>query len=192
MNEAYYERLFRAAEQNQIRSGEIKGAQDLEKITWPKTPHYGFDHAKQTSQLAVHIGQTLNLSAREIDVLKAAATFHDFGRTKSWQEEEPGHAIESARLAHEYMHKSQSWGDGDFINAVCRVIERHSLKGIPPSEPMLVALWDAECFEAARFAPDTEEGEQICHARFARVITPWAKLQEHQRRWKKYRGWKKP
>ena len=73
-------------------------------------------------------------------------------------------------------------------DGVCRLIAQHSLGGAPPTDPRLVAVWDADCFESVRLAPGTREGTVVKNRRLAKCITNWAQQEENQRTWRDHRG----
>lgn len=208
--------LMRNAAINQQRVGDIAGGADLSKIDWPEQPYYGWDHARDTSQLAVHIAQGMDgsavwngakLDAKDIEVVKAAALFHDLGRTEDWRVAAPGHRHASAEAARQLMREdSAAWFRRDLIDDVCRLITQHVMPRVDgdgnfrddrgdivvptlPTDPRLQCLWDAEAFEGMRFSPGTWEGSVVLKARLAHLCTPWAKLTEHQRRWRERKGW---
>ncbi len=170
---------------------------DIRTIVWPseKKPgvldEYDFYHHKWTTHLAIHIAEGFEtpLSPRELKVLRSAAMLHDLGREEGWRSQDPHHAERSARLAHDHMIKTPLWADRELVNEVCTLIKQHSLSRAPTS-PMLLALHDAECFESARLAPSTMDGIQNMAKRMDQCITPWARLLEHQRRWRDMRGLK--
>lgn len=183
------ERMFHAAQANAQRAGDIAGATSLEKISWKAEP-FGYDHARQTSRLAVHIAESLGLTGRDLQVVKAAGLFHDIVREGPWQQPDPGHNMRCAIAAEEAMRNDPEWwAQKDLHEEICRVIAQHSLDGPQPSDPRAQALWDADSYEAARFAPNTREGLEILKKRLDRLCTPWAQLAEHQRRWRDNRGW---
>jgi hypothetical protein len=208
--------VMRGVAANQQRVGDIMGASDLSKIDWPTQEHYGWEHARDVSQLAVHIAQggratvgcDVDLTANDIEVIKAAGLFHDLGREEEWSKPAPGHRFASAERARKLMvEDAQNWFRRDLIDDVCRLITQHALphvdadgllrdeKGVVleappiPTDPRLRCLWDAEAFEGMRFAPGTWQGATVLKARLAHLATPWAKVPEHQRRWREKKGW---
>lgn len=203
--------IMRGVAANQQRVGDIFGAADLSRIDWPTQEYYGWEHARDVSQLAVHIAQGgiegHTLRADDIDVIKSVGLFHDLGRTEEWTKAAPGHRFASAERARKLMvEDAQAWFRRDLIDDVCRLITLHTLphvdaEGRPrdekgdvvdvrvPTDPRLQCLWDAECFEGMRFAPGTWEGSVRLRARLAHLATPWARNVEHQRRWREKKGW---
>lgn len=208
--------IMRGVAANQQRVGDIMGASDLSRIDWPTQEYYGWEHARDTSQLAVHIAQggkatvgcDVDLTTNDIEVIKAAGLFHDLGREEHWTKPSPGHRFASAERARKLMvEDAQSWFRRDLIDDVCRLITQHVMPSVDadgrlhdeqgrvvdvpqiPSDPRLRCLWDAESFEGMRFAPGTWEGSVVLKARLAHLATPWAKLTEHQRRWREKKGW---
>jgi hypothetical protein len=208
--------VMRGVAANQQRVGDIFGAADLSKIDWPTQEHYGWEHARDTSQLAVHIAQggratvgcEFDLTANDIETLKSAALFHDLGREESWKAASPGHRFASAERARKLMvEDAQAWFRRDLIDDVCRLITQHAMPHVDadgqlrdergaiitspelPTDPRLRCLWDAESFEGMRFAPGTWEGSVVLKARLAHLCTPWAQVTEHQRRWRERKGW---
>jgi hypothetical protein len=116
--------VMRGVAANQQRVGDIFGAADLSKIDWPTQEHYGWEHARDTSQLAVHIAQggratvgcEFDLTANDIETLKSAALFHDLGREESWKAASPGHRFASAERARKLMvEDAQAWFRRDLI-----------------------------------------------------------------------------
>lgn len=184
------ERMFQAAQMNNQRVGDIAGASSLENITWGEDP-FGYDHARQTSRLAVHIAEGLGVTGRDLQIVKAAGLFHDIVRQGPWQQPDPGHAMRCAVAAEEFMCKDPEWwSQKDLHQDICKIIAQHNLEGEMPTDPRAQALWDADSYEAARFAPNTREGLEILKKRLDNLCTQWAKLAEHQRRWRDNRGWK--
>jgi hypothetical protein len=208
--------VMRGVAANQQRVGDIFGAADLSKIDWPTQEHYGWEHARDVSQLSVHIAQggratvgcDFDLTANDIETLKSAALFHDLGREESWKAPSPGHRFASAEKARALMlEDSQAWFRRDLIDDVCRLITQHVMPHVDadgqlrdergtvitapelPTDPRLRCLWDAESFEGMRFAPGTWEGSVVLKARLAHLCTPWAQITEHQRRWRERKGW---
>lgn len=196
---------------NQQRVGDIFGASDLSRIEWPTQDYYGWDHARDTSQLAVHIAQGMKhegVTDQDIEIIKSAALFHDLGREEGWTHPAPGHRYKSAELARELMKgDAQAWFRADLIDDVCRLIVEHVMPHVDgegrlrdekgqtlstveiPTDPRRRCLWDAEAFEGMRFKPGTYEGSVVLKARLAHLATPWAKIPDHQRRWRERKGW---
>jgi len=208
--------IMRGVAANQQRVGDIIGAADLSRIDWPEQAYYGWEHARDVSQLAVHIAQggkatvgcDVDLTATDIDVIKAAGLFHDLGRTEEWTKPSPGHRFASAEHARKLMlEDAQAWFRRDLIDDVCRLITQHVMPSVDPegrlrdeqgnvierpelpTDPRLRCIWDAEAFEGMRFAPGTWEGSVVLKARLAHLATPWARVTEHQRRWREKKGW---
>lgn len=202
--------LMRNVAVNQQRVGDIFGASDLSKIDWPTQEYYGWDHARDVSQLAVHIaqGRTDLLTAKDIEIVKAAGLFHDLGREEGWTSPAPGHRHRSAELARKLMKEdAQAWFRVDLIDDVCRMITEHTMPHVDsegrlrddtgavidaprlPTDPRLQCLWDAESYEGMRFMPGTWEGSVVLKARLAHLATPWARIPDHQRRWRERKGW---
>lgn len=184
-----------AAQRNKTITPEDAGI-DLSRITWPserkpeELAQYDYYHGKYTSQLAVHILEGFpDVRPRELQVLRTAAFLHDLGRERNWRMADPGHQERSARMANEVLRASPLWSNSDLVDEMCALIAKHTLPGRPVS-PSEIVLHDAECFESARFAPDTREGIEIMRARMGACVTPWGQLLEHQRRWRATRGWK--
>lgn len=208
--------ILRGVAANQQRVGDIFGAADLSRIDWPTQEYYGWEHARDTSQLAVHIaqggkaaiGSDVDLTANDIETLKSAALFHDLGREEHWKNPSPGHRFASAEKARKLMlEDAQAWFRRDLIDDVCRLITQHAMPSVDadgrlrdetgavidaprlPTDPRLRCLWDAESYEGMRFSPGTWEGSVVLKARLAHLSTPWAKVPEHQRRWRERKGW---
>ncbi len=183
---------------------------DISRIIWPderddegkpltlrdgnkrkEMAQYGYDHGAQTAQLAVVIAKHLGVSsATELKIVEGAARFHDLGRSRPWQYRESHNQLSAIRAA-EVMHNDPGlWASGEVRDGIGRLIMQHGLDGAPPSlgDKMRVALWDADCFESVRLAPGTREGVVIMNERMALCVTPWAKKEENQRKWRDHRG----
>jgi hypothetical protein len=177
---------------------------NLAKIVWPADKYlpsnprnaelrpYDYYHHKFTMQLAIYIAEgfegDMKLSHQQLKVLKTAAFLHDLGREAPWQKDDPGHAMRGAEIARKLLVESPLWSERETIDDVCKLIANHSLNKLPEG-PLLTALHDAECFESARFAPNTHEGIAIMRERMSKVVLQWSKNPEHQARWRKNRGW---
>jgi len=196
------ERALRVAEARALNSQrtEIQGT-DISTVPWPDQPHYGWDHHKHTQEMTHHIllvlkSDGVEVSDRDLLVAKTAALYHDLGRARPWQYADT-HADLSARLADSVMRAHPE--TASYRDEVCRLISMHRLPlpdskapVPPPRDPRLVALWDADCLESARFfsGPDAErtEGFRLMCFSFGQLITPWARLLEVQRRYRDRRG----
>lgn len=192
------EQRLDVAANNRVSYAEVASVADLSRINFPDRvdpvllKDYGYQHHSETAKLAHRVGEFLGLSEHDLSVVKNAGMLHDLGRRTPWPGVDPGHQERSAQMADEAMRNDPIiWGDGKKRFDVCWVIANHRMDGpAPPTDPRLVALWDAECYEACRFAVGTREGIQAMKAGFERVITAWAKHEEYQRRWRAHRGWK--
>jgi hypothetical protein len=137
-------------------------------------------------QLAFYVGEPLGLAPRDLQLVRTAGLLSALGRTREWRYSEPHHHA-SARLADSTLRESSTPVDDRFREEVCFLISHHCE---PPGEDRrLQALWDAECYETARFAPDTDEGRRAMDAGMRLVVTPWAKYKDHQLRWARFRKW---
>ena len=89
--------------------------------------------------------------------------------------------------------QSDVWHQQDMIDEVAWLIANHDLSAKElPSDFRLQALWDADSYEAARFAPGTVEGLKVFRerTRSERLCTAWAKEAANKRVWLNHRGWK--
>ncbi len=154
-------------------------------VDWPADP-YGFEHHRECSQIAQRIGGTLGLEVGgdEWQLCRAVAMLHDIGRRAPWWMDDPDCARRSAGLARAVLLKDPNWkAMPDMIERAARVIAAHDLNGKPPTtDPIGKALWDADSLEAARLGPTEDRGVQELRKRYARLVTPWAQLREHQDR----------
>lgn len=187
------QRMLNLAEQNKQRSTALEGT-DLRDVPFSEVEHYGHRHCQETSQLSYYIGQYLNLSEHDLSIIKLAALLHDLGRETPWYMDDPNHNQRSAELAVRWLRgQDEHWHRQDFIEEVGFIIANHSLASKElPSDPRLQALWDAEAYESARFAPGEPEGLKIFRARTnnERLCTEWAKDTANKRVWLSHRGWK--
>jgi putative nucleotidyltransferase with HDIG domain len=179
--------ITQAALANNIRSNVSadEAGVRLDLVDWPAIPHYGVDHGKRTSQLAVHIGQQLDVRDDDLKVLRTAALLHDIGRRAPWDENDPEHAQRSAELAEEVMRATPWWSQSQLRDRVCRLIAAHTMQySMPPSDPLLVALHDAEAYESFRFVSEGSKATELITRRVGQLLTDWAKNLEHQRRYR--------
>jgi hypothetical protein len=197
-------RLAEAGERQMQRAAtrsimtDMPGVSDLSGVPFPERANpalkdYGFKHHSDVAKLTYRIGQFLDLPETVLTPLKGAGMFHDLGRSVPWGSEDPGHRERSAVLAEAAMRQDpQFWGDRATREEVCWLIANHRLgAGVtPPTDKRLIALWDAECFEQARFAVGTREGAQCMKSGFERCLTAWAQLPEHQQTWRHEKGWR--
>lgn len=167
---------------------------DLREINWPDDP-YGFDHAKNTAQLALTFCAEFGIPKKDERILWAAAMFHDVGRKGHWTREDPLHRIESARITEATLAKDPDlYGDLELREGACKLILNHTLNREKDSvtDPLEKILWDAEIYESVRFAPGTHEGLVIVKERLAKgFFSRWANHTPHLKKWMEYRGWKK-
>ncbi len=167
---------------------------DLREIKWPDDP-YGFDHGKNTAQLARTFCSEFGISEQEERVLWAAAMFHDVGRKEHWTKEDPMHRIESARITELTLAKDPDlWSDVELREGACKLILAHTLNREKESisNPLEKILWDAEIYESVRFAPGTHEGLIMVKERLAQgLFSRWANHSPHLKKWMEFRGWKK-
>jgi hypothetical protein len=174
---------------------EIPGASDLSAVPFPERLDpalalYGYKHHADTSKLAYRAGQDLNLSDRDLVLVKGAGMLHDLGRRIPWPAEDPGHQERGAAIAEEVMRQDpQFWGDREAREQVAWLIAHHDLSGPKPSDPRLIALWDAELFESMLLGVGSRAGAAGMSVALERVITPWARNPEHQLRWRSHHGW---
>jgi HD superfamily phosphodiesterase len=181
--------ITRAAEAGRLKALDMPGESgiDLSQITWPDVKHYDFEHGKHTMELALHIAQdplAIPLSAEDLKVLKAAALLHDVGRTKPWTATDEHHAARGASLADDIMKKTAWWAQSELRERVCKTIHDHSLAKEPPNDPLLRALWDAECYEACRFMKEGQEGMVLMVKRRKQTLSSWAANENHHARWR--------
>jgi len=185
--EQHFRNITAAAAANRMRTtitAEDSGI-DIALVEWPTAPGYGYDHAKNTSQLAVHIGGALNLKDAELKVLRTAAFLHDIGRRAPWTESDPSHAQRSAELADSIMRRSPWWSASALREQVCKLIVAHDLNnGRKPTDPLAIALHDAECFEACRRMHDGTAGADLMATRRKACISEWALDDGYHRRWR--------
>lgn len=158
---------------------------DLREVPWPADP-YGYDHATNTARLA------LVVLAREFPdadtkenraVLWTAALFHDVARGA---ENDPEHALRSSEWLARFL-SGTSYHYVSLRDAACELVGRHHQ---PPTDPLSVALHDADALEGCRVRPGTPEGHRYMKERLARLVTPWAKDKGNLKRYMAFRGWK--
>ncbi len=176
---------------------DLRGAtQYLDHIPWPEFKAYGSDHGVKMGKLALDLAERIiqpgnnTQLKRDCQVVQQAALLHDIGRTRDWQYPDEGHGERSALLADKCMRENPGlWGDNTLREDVCRLIAAHTLSGPVPTDPRLLALWDADLLEAARLSPKTVEGARVMNERFAKLASPWARETDTKMRWRAFRGW---
>lgn len=191
------ERRVNTAQARSIMT-EMPGTTDLSSVPFPERANpalkdFGFKHHSDVAKLSYHIGSWLGLPEPVLTAVKGAGMLHDLGRSVPWAPgapRDPGHHERSAHLADEVMRKDLVfWGARELRDEICWLISNSKLDGPAPTDKRLIALWDAECFEQARFAVNTREGAESMRAGFERCVTPWAQLKEHQQTWRAEKGW---
>ena len=200
--------IFRTAESNVV-SHQNDGGQILTDVPWPEHALFGADHGKWTAKLAERILCSVfeqfgrgEPTEHELNTIRGAALFHDLGRglkpDQSWRVPEPGHQQRSADIAARVLLTDPNWRFKQNTHAhILQLIAGHRLPVLggsgggasgkpvqPPTDPFMVALWDAECLESARFDPNTEQGLIITRERFNQTVSAWAKLPAHRQRWR--------
>jgi hypothetical protein len=193
MNPLLAEKLLARAEANQQRSGTLPGL-DLRDVTWSEVEHYGYQHGQEVSMLAHYVGEFLGLPKNVLERVKLAGLLHDIGRENPWQVADPNHRLRSADLAVRFLRsQNEVWHQQDLIEEVGWLITNHDLSSKTlPTDPRLQALWDADSYDAARFAPGTSEGLKIFRerTRTERLCSSWAKEVANKRVWLNHRGWR--
>jgi len=165
---------------------------DLRNVAWPTVDHYGYQHGNETSQLAWHIARGLDVGGEDLEAVKIAALLHDIGREQPWQAADPYHGRRSAELAGKLLRGSDEFRSRhSIVEKVEELIGRHSLHTTQlPDDPRLRAMWDADSYESARFAPNTVEGLKLFQSRTSTLCTPWARERQNKKTWLHYRGWR--
>lgn len=179
-----------SAREAQTRAGDLVGSQDLSSIPWPEVEHYGYEHHREVSQLAALIAQAFGLRGDDLFAVKQAAFLHDIGRRRTWQYPDPTCAIHSAHLAEQVLHREGVLPlSADVRALVCRLVAKHNPDGKAPTDLRQLALHDADVLDAARFAPNTHEGQGAVDRAYARLGSPWCRAPRTQGIWQQHRGW---
>jgi hypothetical protein len=193
VNPLFLEQMEQRITANQQRAGTLPGL-DLRDVTWPEVEHYGYQHGQEVSMLAHYVGEGLGLPKTVLERVKLAGLLHDLGRETPWQVSDPVHRMRSADIAVRFLRsQGEVWHQKDMIDEVGWLIGNHDLSSPTlPTDHRLQALWDADSYEAARFAPGTAEGLKVFRARTLneRLCTDWAKNKSNKRTWLSHRGWK--
>ena len=170
---------------------------------------FDYSHALETSQLCESIGAFLGLTGDELWACRAAGMFHDLGRNievpagggdldrknggkvSLWTERAPNHARLSADLAEVALASDVNFTATHMTARVCRVIGQHNIHGPAPTDPIALALYDADLLEAARFGrfygQDIGTFEKFLHGRYSRLATEWARDPRVKERWRRTR-----
>lgn len=171
---------------------------------------FDFDHARETSQLCVSIGESLGLEGDLLWACRAVGLFHDLGRNvelpigggalerkkggkvSDWRERHPDHAFAGAELAKAALAVDVNFAATHLDERVARVIAQHSIHGPAPTDPVARALYDADLLEAVRFrrlyGEDEASFERFLHGRWSRLSTQWARDPVVQARWRRDRS----
>lgn len=162
-------------------------------IEFPDLPYYGFDHGDKTAKLATVILSHQGPQHSKPEHLRAvwvAGYFHDLGRTQPWTKPDPYHAARSASLLERVLKATDLWADGLLRDTACRLVANHSTRP-ETNDPLARALWDADCFEAARFEPGQREGLVKLKERTAKDVlcTDWARNHQRLKTYMEFRGW---
>jgi hypothetical protein len=168
--------------------------EDGTPIEFPDLPYYGIDHGQKTAQLAStllsYLGPKTNDNTSH-RILWTAGCFHDIGRTEPWNHSDPHHAQRSADILERILRGDSRYWHDDLLRAeACKLVANHS-KRPEDGNPLAMALWDADCFEAARVEPGTPTGLKYLKSRtsFDVLTTEWAKDRARLKRWMDFRGW---
>lgn len=175
-------------------TGVAQGLGDDKPIPWPAAP-YDHRHGEGVAKLALVIFSHSNAQALDTyenrAALWVAGLFHDIGRQMHFGMPDPEHGMRSATLTERILKTSAYWADTNLRERACRLIAHHSM---PPSsatdDPLKVALWDADCYDAARFRPGTADGLNVWKERRKLVLSEFARNTDHMKRWARHRGWK--
>lgn len=171
---------------------------------------FDYDHARETSQLCVSIGESLGLEGDLLFACRAVGLFHDLGRNvelpigggalerkkggkvSDWRERHPDHAYNGAELAKAALLVDVNFQATHLDERVARVIAQHSIHGPAPTDPVARALYDADLLEAVRFrrlyGEDEASFERFLHGRWSRLSTQWARDPVVQARWRRDRS----
>ena len=178
-------------------TGIVTGAEmDLTDVDWPTVPHYGYEHGRDASTLAMHIAKILGVTRPlDLDALRLAGMMHDICRVAPWErwalgaEADPNPGRRSAEFVERYMQKRNQ--PTELIERTVRLIIDHTLSAAElPRDPLLMALWDADALESARFAPGTSQGHNVWRARTSRLCVDWSKQKDTKAIWMRYGGWR--
>ncbi len=159
-------------------------------VPWPADP-YGYSHGERTSALAVHIAKDCLAitNPNELNALRIAAMLHDVGRQEPWQRPDPEHARRSAAFTDRFLQNRND--PTSLIERTVRLVVDHTLERAElPRDPLLMALWDADSLESARFDPGNPEGLKIWTKRMARMCTEYGRNKQVRRIALRERGWK--
>jgi hypothetical protein len=175
-------------------TGVAQGLGDDKPIEFPAGDVYGINHGEQTAKLAIAIlarefPDANNYANRS--ALWTAALFHDVGRQEYFGVSDPYHGERGARLVERIVRHSKYWADETMRERAARLVAHHSK---PPSgpgdDPLAICLWDADCYEAARYRPGTSDGLAAFKAARGRVVSGWARNAENAKVWMRHRGWR--
>jgi hypothetical protein len=165
-----------------------------EKIEFPELAHYGFDHGDKTAKLAlVILGECggIEMGPSQQKALWTAALFHDIGRRAELGKPDPEHAQRGATIVEAILRGMPDlWHDEVLRNTACRLVANHS-KRPETKDPLAMALWDADHFEAARFEPGTQNGLLYLKtmSRPETLCTDWARSRSRLKTYMEFRGW---
>lgn len=178
----------------------VQGGQDLTDVPFSDVKYYGSADAGALVKMAARIGEELNLSGHDMEVLRAAALYANLGRTAEWFQPDPTRRARSVERAMPLLKGTAIADDVRLVLSVHELppltrkgggwaSEDESKRHPRPTHPMYQALWDAECYEAARVDVGGVAGTLHYRERYQQVLTPWAQIPEHKQRRRRYLGW---
>jgi len=163
-------------------------------IEFPADSMYGIEHGQNTAKLAVAF---LSYSGPAIDTvddrraLWTAALFHDIGRNEYLGVPDPDHGMRGALLVEKILRAHPKyWSDERLRERACRLVAHHSTRPSPEGDPVAIALWNADCYEACRYRVGTTDGLMYWKQRRELLIGDRAKETAALRKYMQWRGWK--
>lgn len=164
---------------------------DISRVPWSQAPLYGYNHSQQVSMVAYELGLLAGLTPQDLEAVKVAGLLHDVGRSRPWQNADPGHQQLSAEIAVRLLRgATETHGNARLRDRVEQLILGLDLGAKElPTDPALQVLWDIDSLESARYAPGTVEGHKIFSQRASRLCTPFARDRFRQEQMLKHHGW---
>lgn len=162
---------------------------DISSVPHSSVVYFGHDHGFNVQMLCGTIAEVekdLAIPEREKRVLTMAAYLHDIGRELPWTQDDPECPRRSSEMAGRVLRsRKDGHGDGDFIEAVCRLIATYPEAGTPSQ----IALRDADILDDLRFDPGTVKSLMHFKARVSQAKTSFVRQKTVHAQWMTYRGW---